>query len=192
MAHARGSLPKRTDERMKNTKAWRNLSNGSHPFATAADLRKAATEYFEWCDDHPLLEEDTAVYQGDVTRFDKKKVRPYTLRGFAIYLNVAVGQLERLRGDTGDLGTAMQLIEQVIYTQKFENAAAGILNAAIISRDLGLADKQELSGVDGGPIQTEEVSNDAATFTSRMARLAARSLSAGGDGEIDGPGKSGD
>jgi len=172
---------------MNSTKAWRNLSNGPHPFATAAELRTAATEYFQWCDDHPLLEEDVAVYQGDVTRFDKKRVRPYTLRGLAIYLNVSVGRLERYRTDIADFVVAMELIDQVIYTQKFEHAAAGLLNASLISRDLGLADKQELTGANGGPIQTEEVLNDAATFASRMARLAARSLPRDGAGETDGP-----
>ena len=172
---------------MDSTKAWRNLSNGSHPFTTAAELRTAAMEFFQWCDDHPLLEEEVAVYQGDVTRFDKTKVRPYTLRGLAIYLNISVSRLERYRAGIPEFVLAMELIDQIIHTQKFENAAAGILNASIISRDLGLADKQELTGANGGPIQTEEVSNDAATFASRMARLAARSLPGDGAGETDGP-----
>jgi len=35
-------------------------------------------------------------------------------------------------------------IETIIYTQKFEGAAAGHYNANIIARDLGLADKKEL------------------------------------------------
>ena len=33
---------------------------------------------------------------------------------------------------------------QIIYTQKFEGSAAGLLNPNIIARDLGLNDKQEL------------------------------------------------
>jgi len=146
---------------MNSTKAWRNLSNGSHPFTTAAELLAAATEYFQWCDDHPLLEEDVAVYQGDVTRFDKKKVRPYTLRGLAIYLNIGIGRLERYRTDVADFGAAMELIDQVIYTQKFEHAAVGLMNASLISRDLGLADKQELTGANGGAIRTLDLASEA-------------------------------
>jgi hypothetical protein len=114
-------------------------------------------EFFQWCDDHPLLEEDVAVYQGDVTRFDKKKVRPYTLRGLAIYLNISVARLERYRAGITEFSTAMELIDQIIHTQKFENAAAGILNASIISRDLGLADKQELTGANGADLVTRIV-----------------------------------
>lgn len=36
--------------------------------------------------------------------------------------------------------------EAVIYEQKFTGAAADLLNPNIIARDLGLADKKELSG----------------------------------------------
>jgi hypothetical protein len=146
---------------MKNTKAWRNLSNGAHPFTTATELLVAASEYFQWCDDHPLLEEDVAVYQGDVTRYDRSKVRPYTLRGLGIYLNVSFVRLERYRVDNADFGAAMELIDQVIYTQKFEHAAAGLMNASIIKSDLGLTDKQELTGANGGAIKTLELTTEA-------------------------------
>ena len=37
-------------------------------------------------------------------------------------------------------------VADIIYAQKFEGAAAGMLNPNIIARDLGLADKKELSG----------------------------------------------
>ena len=37
-------------------------------------------------------------------------------------------------------------IKQIIRTQKFEGASAGFLNANIIARDLGLTDKQEITG----------------------------------------------
>jgi len=36
---------------------------------------------------------------------------------------------------------AVELVEQAIYNQKFEYAAAGLMNATIIARDLGLAEK---------------------------------------------------
>ena len=39
--------------------------------------------------------------------------------------------------------TVIERIEQTVYSQKFEGAAAGLLNANIIARDLGLADRRE-------------------------------------------------
>ena len=43
-------------------------------------------------------------------------------------------------------------IEDCIYNQKFEGAIIGLYNANIIARDLGLSDKNELTGKDGNPL----------------------------------------
>jgi len=43
--------------------------------------------------------------------------------------------------------------ERIIRDQKFAGAAADLLNANIIARDLGLSDKQEHTGKDGGPLE---------------------------------------
>jgi hypothetical protein len=158
---------------VNNTKSWRNISNGAHPFTTSQELLAAAADYFQWCDNHPILEEDVAVYQGDITRYTKNKIRPYTLKGMAVYLNVAVCKLERYKLDLEGLASAMELIEQVIYTQKFEHAAVGLMNATFIARDIGLADKQEITGINGGPIQLEEISARE-RVNSKLASLAAR------------------
>ena len=58
-----------------------------------------------------------------------------------------------------------------IREQKFVGAAADFLNASIISRDLGLADKREISGPNGGPIEevtTEMTPEQAAEVYARM------------------------
>jgi hypothetical protein len=46
-------------------------------------------------------------------------------------------------------------IKKVIYSQKLEGAAADLLNANIIARELGLADKShtEITGKDGTALQ---------------------------------------
>ncbi|SMP36850.1 terminase small subunit, partial [Shimia sagamensis] len=45
-----------------------------------------------------------------------------------------------------DLSSVMTRVEQIIRQQKFEGAAAELLNPNIIARDLGLADKKEIGG----------------------------------------------
>jgi len=42
-----------------------------------------------------------------------------------------------------------------MYALKFEAAAGGLLNPNIIARDLGLAERTELTGRDGEPIKTQ-------------------------------------
>jgi hypothetical protein len=69
--------------------------------------------------------------------------------------------------------------ENVIRSQKFGGAAAGLLNANIIARDLGLSDKTELTGKDGGAIETKEIGKN--ERGSRIA-LALRKASAKGTG----------
>ena len=48
-----------------------------------------------------------------------------------------------------DLSTVTSRVDNIIHVQKFEGAAAGLLCANIIARDLGLTDKSETK-VDAG------------------------------------------
>ena len=54
-----------------------------------------------------------------------------------------------------DFSKVIRDIKDIIEVQKFEGASAGLLNANIIARDLGLADTKQLTGADGGAIKTE-------------------------------------
>lgn len=118
-------------------------------------LLRAAVEYFEWAKDHPLEEETVHVHRGEVTRVVVDKVRPFTKVGLANYLGIPASRLYSFKNRQDESWQdVMELIEQVIYTQKFENAAAGLLNSNIISRDLGLADRREVTGRDGEAIRT--------------------------------------
>lgn len=123
-------------------------------FLQASEFKKAASEYFRWVDDHPLQEEQVFQHKGCIVRADKAKMRSFTKQGLASYLGIPVSRLEsyKQRKDP-EWREAMELIEQVIYEQKFSGAAAGLLNSSIIGRDLGLADKTELSGPEGQPLQ---------------------------------------
>ena len=64
---------------------------------------------------------------------------------------------------------------EIIRTQKFAGAAADLLNANIIARDLGLADKNEVTGKDGGPVEVKELSDLQAA--QRVAYMLGRALS---------------
>ena len=118
-------------------------------YTDPGDFLIAAADYFQWCEDHPILEEQVNVWQGSVVRTDLKKCRAFTKTGLANHLGISVSRLTTYKEKGDDWAEVMALIEQVIYTQKFEQAAAGTLNASIVTRDLGLADKQDFSSSDG-------------------------------------------
>jgi hypothetical protein len=114
-------------------------------FETPELLWEAACEYFEWCDENPLMEVD---FKGkDADRVEIPKMRPFTLQGLCLYLDCNTAYLRTFKsqskGKHEDFNAVITKIEEVIYNQKFTGAAAGFLNPNIIARDLGLADKKE-------------------------------------------------
>jgi len=150
------------------------IASRPREFLTPQDFLAEVVKYFEWCDTHPLQEEQMFQFRGSIVRADKEKVRAYTRKGLATFLGLPASRLKTYDDRGAAWSDVVELIDQIIYTQKFENAAAGLLNASIISRDLGLAERQEFSGIGGGPIQTEELSARE-RISSRIASLASRS-----------------
>lgn len=130
----------------------RRSSHGRKPiFQTPDDLWSAAQEYFKWCEDNPLQE--AIVYQGLLnTEQSKPLMRAMTLDGLMIFLDISDSAWYQYKSRP-DFVEVTKQIDKVIRTQKFEGAAAGLLNPNIIARDLGLSDKSELTGKDGGPMQ---------------------------------------
>lgn len=118
-------------------------------FNSPDELWEAATSYFQWCDDHPL---QTYEWNGkDPVKCDLEKMRAYTWSGLEYYLGI--DSLREYKTTYKEFSHIITRIEKVIYTQKFEGAAAGLLNPNIIARDLGLVDKQavdaNVTGVEG-------------------------------------------
>ena len=96
-------------------------------FFTPEDLMAEAVKYFEWCDESPLQEEKVFVNKGIIIRADTDKVRPYTKNGFATFAGLPVTHLERYRKKGGRWEEVLEMIDQVMYDQKFSNAVAGKL-----------------------------------------------------------------
>lgn len=121
-------------------------------FATPKLMWDAACEYFQWCEDNPLI--SIEYYGKDAVLCEVPKMRPFTMQGLCLYLDcntVYFNQFESELKDkkdelSKDFSKIVTRIRETIYKQKFEGAAAGFLNANIIARDLGLSDKKELSG----------------------------------------------
>ncbi|TGR83582.1 DNA-packaging protein [Mesorhizobium sp. M2D.F.Ca.ET.223.01.1.1] len=127
-------------------------SHGRAPiFATPDDLFVACCEYFDWVEANPLYEAKAFAYQGDVTIKELPKMRAMTIMGLCIFLDISRATWDNYRQRQDFLAITTRA-EDIIRAQKFEGAAAELLNANIIARDLGLADKTELTGKDGSPL----------------------------------------
>lgn len=122
-------------------------------FATAEALWAACEEYFQWITDNPLYEAKAFSYEGKVTIASMPKMHAMTITGLCLFLDVTDATWREWRASRADLSAVISRVEKIIYEQKFTGAAADLLNANIIARDLGLADKKELTGKDGGPME---------------------------------------
>lgn len=125
-------------------------------FASSEALWEACCEYFQWVEENPLYEMKPFAYQGVVVQEAVAKMRAMTIDGMCIFLDIAVSTWYDWRGKD-DFSEVVTRAESIIRSQKFAGAAADLLNANIIARDLGLADRNEHTGANGGPILTKGV-----------------------------------
>jgi hypothetical protein len=120
-------------------------------FATPEIMWQAACEYFEWCDENPLIEVD---YKGkDADKVEMPRMRAYTLMGLCLYLGCGTGYFNDFEAALAkktdeiskDFSTVITRIRDVVYNQKFTGAAANMLNANIIARDLQLREQSDVN-----------------------------------------------
>jgi hypothetical protein len=117
-------------------------------FESAKLLQEACYEYFQHVQDNPLKEHANSK---------EEKMRAMTIGGLCVFLRINRGTWNDWRKHK-DFAEVMQEVEGIIYDQKFTAAAAGFLNANLISRELGLADKNETEH--SGSIDLTGISDD--------------------------------
>lgn len=114
-------------------------------FENPEHLWEAACEYFQWCEQHPLIEID---FRGkDANEVELPKMRAFTWDGLELFIDIHSLRDYKTNETHKDFSQVITRIEKIIYNQKFTGAAAGFLNPNIIARDLGLADKREVDKV---------------------------------------------
>ena len=131
-------------------KLWqlRDPAKGHRPpiYSDPIKLLEDCAGYFEWVTANPLSEEKVfCTKTGDIVRAEVSKMRAMTITGLCVYLGISISTWQLWR-DREDLKDAVERVEAVIWEQKFSGAAGGLLDGGIIARELGLADKKEVSG----------------------------------------------
>ncbi len=128
----------------KGNQFWKARSKHGRDkiFQTPEILWEAASEYFQWVEDNPLMEDKVFSYQGEITHEPLEKMRAMTLSGLHIFLDIDESTWRDYRKQN-DFSRVIAQVEKIIKTQKFTGAAADLLNPNIIARDLGLSDKKE-------------------------------------------------
>lgn len=114
-------------------------------FETPRDLVDKASEYFQWVEDNPIVADKVF---GTGLRMPVNHPRAPTIEGFCAFAGIG-------RSTWGDyskrdgFAEACELVQTFMFRAKLEGAAAGVFNAQIITRELGLVDRAELTNPDG-------------------------------------------
>jgi hypothetical protein len=113
-------------------------------FEDPGQMYERCKEYFDYVRDTPLYEEKVFQHQGVIVRGEVTKPRAMTIKGMCIYLGFSRETWSLYRKREG-FAEVCEMVEDIIYTQKFELAAADLLNVNLIARDLGLREKQDVN-----------------------------------------------
>ena len=122
----------------KGNKLWQlRKTNRRKPiFETPEQLWEQSCKYFEFIDNNPILKTDFKGKDNEIVQYDLQ--RPYTWQSLYVFLNVSNLDYYKTKSDFSEILTH---IGNIMYSQKFEGASAGIFNHAIIARDLGLTER---------------------------------------------------
>jgi hypothetical protein len=154
-------------ELLRQANFWTTRLRPSGPFTSLSpeELRKQAIAYFNWCNANPLKEEKVFSTKDGIERVTIGRMRAFTIKGLCGHLGITDRTFEnwKKRPEGDEVGDMARAISDIIYTQKFEGAAAEMLNPAFIARDIGLADKVDHTSSDGSmtPRETQEAVLDA-------------------------------
>jgi DNA-packaging protein gp3 len=127
----------------KNNQFWKQRSKHGRDklFSSPELLWEEACKYFEWCDKNPL--QSVEIHGKNSIECIVPKMRAYTWSGLEYFLDIHSLRDYKTKEEYKDFSQVITRIEKVIYTQKFEGAAAGLLQHNIIARDLGLTEKMD-------------------------------------------------
>ena len=147
----RGGYQKNAVEASIGNEWWKLRSKHGRDklFTTPELMLEAACEYFRWCEENPLYEQKAFSTRSGIKTHKIPKLRVFTVQGLCMYFGCSVDYLRSFknqgRKNIEEFLPVITFIEQTIYRQKFEAAAVDLVNANLISRDLGLADRQEVA-----------------------------------------------
>lgn len=133
------------DRKTTNTPLWKVAKVGRPMlFNTPEELWEAACAYFKWADENPIGNPKFVNSGGESTVDYLPIPRPYTMEALCLHMGTSSQCLDNYAKKEEFFGIVKK-IKDTVRSQKLEGAAAGMYNANIIARDLGLRDNQDVT-----------------------------------------------
>lgn len=133
------------DKRLGN-KFWmlRSTHGREKIFSSGEMIMAAFTEFMDHIYSQPLIEHD--FVGKDATEVNKDKYRTPTWSRFAVFCHVNTGYFRDLRSQvkvkndelSKGISVAIACVDDVLYSEKYEHAAAGFISASLIGKDIGI------------------------------------------------------
>lgn len=138
----------------KGNEFWklRSKHGRNRLFETPELMWDAACEYFQWCNDNPLIENKVINSSKEgVIDHPVPKMRAYTMTGLCLYLDCSESYFREfksnLKPDESDLDkdflTIVARIEAVVFDNQLTGGMAELLSPNLVARSLGIVDKRE-------------------------------------------------
>lgn len=132
-------------------------------YQSAQELAEGVLAYFQWVDSNPwykneqlktpIKRKNKETEEDEFTTITQiPTARPYSIVGLCVHLGIDFKTWKAYCQREGFIQICTRA-EEIIETQQLEGAAVGAFNANIIARKLGLTEKSELTGKDGGPLE---------------------------------------
>jgi hypothetical protein len=154
----------------KGNKYWHFRNKHGRDFKYTPELLwDEAINYFDWVEKNPLKEQKGFAFQGVVTKAEFNKMRAMTIAGFCLFADISIQTWENY-GKNQDFIDVTTQISNIIRTQKFEGAAAELLNPNIIARDLNLVERSEMNAtmLNSSPLSPEEIAMARKDFNNEL------------------------
>lgn len=158
------ALWKAINDQMETTK--RPKSDAT--FSTGSELWAKVYEFFEWCENNPLEDNKLVTFEGDANIAAVPKMRVPTIHALAVYIGVTRRTIYKWADPKDDLyrpelAPIINAVTDIIYDTKYTAGAAGLVSAAMMIRDLNLADathiQQTTTEVKKGTVDESRIAN---------------------------------
>jgi len=139
---------------------------GGGQFRTPDEMLEAAYEYFQWCDQHPLIRKEAVKYQGFLSIGEIEVRRPYSMEGLTLHLGVASSffrsrkieirkKAEEANASTLDIEMleAIERVELIVRTQQIEGALISEFNAGLVARLNNITDTSNTGTIADAAVQ---------------------------------------
>jgi len=130
--------------------ARRKENKGGSPrkFNSPEELAEAIDGYFEWMEANPLHELKSWQNMGTPVGLEVPKMRAMGVASLCLHIGISRKSLINYEARSDEYAEIIQAARDTIFAQKFEGAAADMLNSNVIIRDLGLKERTDVTSGD--------------------------------------------